>query len=163
MQQTIVIPQLGLGEALDLATSRIFQITGRSRRSEYWWTMLIVYIASIVLPVIGWIVGLFTIPLTIRRLHDTGRSGWWYGAEFIMVFFFLAFIIFDIVSMAMHPGMYSGHEEEMVIAFLMKYGLFFLIISVYKVVVLVFLCMDSEKEDNEYGESPKYKVTEDYE
>lgn len=34
-----VIPQLSFSEAFNSATSKIFQFTGRSRRSEYWWTM----------------------------------------------------------------------------------------------------------------------------
>lgn len=27
--------------------------------------------------------------------------------------------------------------------------------------LLVFLCMDSEPDENEYGESPKYVITDD--
>ncbi len=58
---------------------------GRARRREYWMFMLLNTIVSLVLSVIGsFIVGLYALAVLIpgiavgvRRLHDTGRSGWW--------------------------------------------------------------------------------------
>lgn len=74
-----VIPQLSFSEAFNNVTSKIFQFTGRSRRSEYWWTMALVYLLNIILtPFLGVFLSIATIPLTFRRLHDTGRSGWWW-------------------------------------------------------------------------------------
>ena len=69
----IVHEQLSFQDALSLATKRIFETNGRSRRSEFWWAMLVAYFISNFLPPF-WLV---TIPISIRRLHDTGRSGWW--------------------------------------------------------------------------------------
>lgn len=69
----IVHEQLSFQDALSLATKRIFETKGRSRRSEFWWAMLVAYFISNFLPPF-WLV---TIPISIRRLHDTGRSGWW--------------------------------------------------------------------------------------
>lgn len=72
----IATPSLGFVEALNAATSKIFQMKGRSRRSEFWWTQLLVIISGILLtPIIGNILSLLTIPLKVRRLHDVGRSG----------------------------------------------------------------------------------------
>ena len=64
--------------------------SGRARRKEYWLFMLFVWIVYIVLAGIGaaihapYLVGLafvaFLLPAwgaAVRRLHDTGRSGWW--------------------------------------------------------------------------------------
>jgi uncharacterized membrane protein YhaH (DUF805 family) len=65
--------------------------TGRARRTEYWMFFLVNFIISIVLAIIGRllkidnILGLIygvavLIPglaVAVRRLHDTGRSGWW--------------------------------------------------------------------------------------
>lgn len=74
---TKATPSLEFSNAINLAASRIFECKGRSRRSEFWWTQLLVYIATIALtPFVGSILRILTIPLTIRRLHDTGRSGW---------------------------------------------------------------------------------------
>jgi len=73
---------------------------GRARRAEYWWFTLILAIAAGVLALLTGLLGavneafavigvillgvLFlativpSIAVTVRRLHDTGRSGWWY-------------------------------------------------------------------------------------
>lgn len=84
---------------------------GRARRSEYWLFTLLLIIVFIVLYVpmlafagdmqttgeISPIAGLFlaligivalgtlipSIAVTVRRLHDTDRSGWWYLISFI--------------------------------------------------------------------------------
>ena len=64
---------------------------GRARRKEYWMFLLFNFIFSVI---IGFIEGLLDLPqvlsglyflaillpslaVCIRRLHDTGRSGWW--------------------------------------------------------------------------------------
>ncbi|MEH0424134.1 DUF805 domain-containing protein [Streptomyces sp. B21-083] len=64
--------------------------SGRARRKEYWMYMLFVAISYLLLLGIGyavnavWIGFIFyaavllpTLGVTVRRLHDTGRSGWW--------------------------------------------------------------------------------------
>ena len=77
--------------------------SGRSSRSEYWSFVLVwalIYISGVIVSrvdfpdVIGgiiWVaymVYLFAtlipwLALTVRRLHDTGRSGWWFLIYFI--------------------------------------------------------------------------------
>lgn len=65
--------------------------SGRSRRSEFWWFTLFSAVLSLVLGIVdraigssilGYVVSLAlllpTIAVTVRRLHDTGRSGLWY-------------------------------------------------------------------------------------
>ncbi|MEM6689014.1 MAG: DUF805 domain-containing protein [Planctomycetota bacterium] len=61
----------------------------RSSRSEYWWYVAVNFVAGLALQVLGALTGipllpmfvLATLPLgvavSIRRLHDTDRSGWW--------------------------------------------------------------------------------------
>ncbi|MBQ0057583.1 MAG: DUF805 domain-containing protein [Bacteroidales bacterium] len=53
---------------------------GRARRSEYWWFALASFICGMI-PLIGFIASLaLLLPglgVCVRRLHDTGRSGWW--------------------------------------------------------------------------------------
>jgi len=59
---------------------------GRARRKEFWFFQMIASIAIIVIamifpPTAGiflLIIALPSIAVSIRRLHDTGRSGWWY-------------------------------------------------------------------------------------
>ncbi len=58
---------------------------GRASRSEYWWFVLAIIIGSILLSAISETLGaIFNLALLVpslsagaRRLHDTGRSGWW--------------------------------------------------------------------------------------
>ena len=73
-------------------TTKYATFTGRARRSEYWFFALFNVIVSIItsaidraipgdIQIVGTIVGLaLLVPglaVGARRLHDTGRSGWW--------------------------------------------------------------------------------------
>ena len=69
--------------AVKTCFSKYFDAKGRATRPEYWWFYLlyvIVYAASSWLsPIFGLILLGMLIPLVtagIRRMHDTGRSGW---------------------------------------------------------------------------------------
>ncbi len=84
--------------------------SGRARRKEYWMFFLINFAISIAISIIeGMVLGTTFIGLiyalavflpglavTIRRLHDTNRSGWWFLIAFIpfigaiVLFVFLA-------------------------------------------------------------------------
>lgn len=88
-------------QALNLAIARIFSITGRSSRAEFWWICFILFFLSFFLGTIATfsmflfsplevlvysLFGLFgvflvsllvLIPISIRRLHDINLSGWW--------------------------------------------------------------------------------------
>lgn len=86
-----------------LALSRYAQFSGRSRRKEYWFFTLFFVLASFVavaidmvlgtldeetgVGVVGLLLGLAlmlpSLAVTVRRLHDTGRSGWWVLLFFI--------------------------------------------------------------------------------
>ena len=87
-------PMLNFGEAIERAANNLLNINGRARRSEFWWTMLVVAI-SFMIPCISSIVILLTIPLTIRRLHDTGRSGLLLAGDIILsiTFTILTFLV----------------------------------------------------------------------
>jgi uncharacterized membrane protein YhaH (DUF805 family) len=175
MSQIIETPSLGLSEALSKATSNIFKFEGRSRRSEFWWTILIVYLVNIVLtPFAGFVLDILTIPLAFRRLHDTGRSGWWWGGCAILQGIMCLVLLFDLaiyflktISM-MHDSYDVGSYEEysyngFFFPFMLKYLIFFVLILIYKIVLLVYYCTDSEPFENIYGESPKYVLKEEQE
>ena len=71
--------------------------TGRARRKEYWMFVLfylLIYIGLFVIEMLvgspGILVLIFALGLlvpslavTIRRLHDTNRSGWWFLIAFV--------------------------------------------------------------------------------
>ena len=79
-----------------------FNFGGRARRKEYWMYMLFTIIAVIVLSVIGGVVfgdnpalagslsGIYmlaslfpSLAVSVRRMHDTSRSGWWLLINFV--------------------------------------------------------------------------------
>lgn len=72
-------------EAIKTCLSKYAEFAGRASKSEYWWFMLFLFLGSaaagILSPKLG---ALFTVATLVpwlavaaRRLHDTGRSGWW--------------------------------------------------------------------------------------
>ena len=86
-------------EAVQTVFSKYATFEGRARRSEYWYFMLLVCCVNIVIRVLAAIVGdgnflatvlagistVFSlgvlvpqIAVAVRRLHDIGKSGWFY-------------------------------------------------------------------------------------
>lgn len=104
IMNTQQLPQLSIGEALKAACNKIFQFNGRSRRSEFWWTALVVLIINaITQDTISWLMYLLMIPITFRRLHDTGRSGWWWGAGIIATYAICIILAIDLgISSLIH-------------------------------------------------------------
>lgn len=105
--------------------------SGRARRKEYWYFVLFNLISLIIINFIDIMIGTFdaaagigllgglyavlaflpTLSVAVRRLHDTGRTGWWL--------------------------------------------LLYLIPLVGAIVIFVFLVLDSEPNENKYGNNPK--------
>ena len=80
-------PAVSFPQAVKLYFTRGFDFRGRSRRSEYWWATLFVALVNRILQAVEipvllylWaiVVLIFSTALVIRRLHDVGKSGWWY-------------------------------------------------------------------------------------
>lgn len=157
IMNTQQLPQLSIGEALKAACNKIFQFNGRSRRSEFWWTALVVIIiCAITHDTISWLLNLLMIPITFRRLHDTGRSGWWWGAGIIATYGFGTIFVIDLGI-----NLLINFPPAAISAFLGKFVLFAIAYIAYHIVMIVFLCQDSEPFENRYGESPKYVVDPD--
>ena len=87
--------------------------SGRARRSEYWYFGLFYVLIYIALAVIDGVMnaasnfsllsGIFALAMlipslavTVRRLHDTDRSGWWVLIGLVPVVGFIALIAFAI-------------------------------------------------------------------
>jgi uncharacterized membrane protein YhaH (DUF805 family) len=87
---------VGFTEAIRNGFQNYVTFSGRARRAEYWWWYLFVFlllcVALIVdvyaFPSSSEILRVYTlaslalalpnISVTVRRLHDIGRSGWWF-------------------------------------------------------------------------------------
>jgi uncharacterized membrane protein YhaH (DUF805 family) len=71
-------------EAIKTCFSKYADFNGRASRSEFWWWVLFVFLASAAMSMISpMLSGLFSLGVLLpniavgaRRLHDTDRSGW---------------------------------------------------------------------------------------
>lgn len=71
-------------ESIRTCFTKYVEFTGRATRPEFWWWVLFVFVASLVLGAIDNRLSMaFTLAtllpycaVTARRLHDTDRSGW---------------------------------------------------------------------------------------
>ena len=107
-------------------------------------------------PIVGCLLDLLTIPLTIRRLHDSGRSGWWWGIGALLKVGFIVFLCYDIVMAIINEDNLVGYEDQLAMTLILKYGVYSIAIAIYQVILLVLCCLDSEQVENKYGSSPKY-------
>ena len=85
------------------ALKKYADFNGRARRKEYWMFVLIYMVINIILAVLGMdiismIFGLAllvpSISIGARRLHDTGRSGWWQLIYFVPLIGLIVMIVF---------------------------------------------------------------------
>lgn len=82
---------MGFQQAVSSVFQKYFQISDRAPRSEYWYWLLFTILASVVLGFIDGLLFMNVQPLSslfglatiipsitvgVRRLHDTGRTGW---------------------------------------------------------------------------------------
>ena len=114
---------MGFGEAVKSFWSEYATFKGRSRRSEYWWIQLFLILTNLAVAVIdlilmngdverfianggGGIVGLVWILVTIvpalavlvRRLHDSGKSGWWVLIGFVPLVGSIVLLVFTVLD-----------------------------------------------------------------
>jgi uncharacterized membrane protein YhaH (DUF805 family) len=87
---------MGIQEAITTCFANYVNFAGRAARPEYWWWVLFVIVIGVILQIVGGIIlgsasgaggvlgGLFYLAtflpglaVSVRRLHDTDRSGWW--------------------------------------------------------------------------------------
>lgn len=170
-------PQVEFEESAKNVFKKMIRFNGRIRRSEYWWGVLTLFLVSMAIgfiPIIG-LVGIFPLALagcslTFRRLHDTGRSGWWIGSRIIiecLVFVLLLSLIdwptfFNALAAddehAASRALVDGFKNNSGILILC--GVLSLVDIALNVIVFIFTLLDSHPETNKYGDSPKYVPTE---
>jgi uncharacterized membrane protein YhaH (DUF805 family) len=72
-------------ESIRTCFSKYADFNGTASRSEFWWFMLFVFLVGAVLSLVSTtLASIFYLAVLLpdlavgaRRLHDTGRSGWW--------------------------------------------------------------------------------------
>lgn len=137
-----------------LPLKKYAEFEGRSRRKEYWMYVLLLIAVGLVIGTVEGIVGLSGMvgpygPLTalfllgtlvpslavgVRRLHDTGRSGWW------LLIGYGPFLLSLVLTMA------GSLQLAMILSVLALVGF---------VALLVFMVMEGTRGPNQYGPDPK--------
>ncbi len=103
---------------LDALKNKYATFEGRARRQEYWYFVLFYVLLIVALAIVDNIVGTFndeagfgllsalfvlatfipTLAVTVRRLHDTDRSGWWVLLEFVPIIGGLVLLVFMVLD-----------------------------------------------------------------
>jgi uncharacterized membrane protein YhaH (DUF805 family) len=115
-------------EWFQLAWKRYADYSGRSRRKEYWMFSLINCLIVFALEIaafaltkfgVGFIfflalVGIYALAsvvpsmsLSVRRLHDTGRSGWWLLIGLVPLFGGIVLFVFTVLDSEPGPNLYG--------------------------------------------------------
>ena len=108
-----------------------FTFTGRSRRKAYWVFFVFNVLATILANLIDNILGLTGqgvygpvstlyalavflpgLALAIRRLHDTGRSGWWMLLGFIPLLGWIVLLIFFVTDSQPGSNPYGPNPKD---------------------------------------------------
>lgn len=172
-------PSMGFIEAVETCVAKSFDFKGRARRSEFWWFMLCGTLVEWGLSLLGSVFTAFNdgslfnfftclgvvlavilfipqLSAATRRLHDTGRSGWWVFADAVPL---AALIVMLLLSFLL---VQSGSEGTMAIQDTMVSWMTWTalvlipVTSPLSIIILVFALQDSKPEENKYGPSPKY-------
>ena len=109
------VPQqrmVGFWEAVKRGFDNYAMFTGRVSRSEFWYWHLFVYVVGVIVgailvaggvsqngqysveTIIGLAFFLPTLGMSIRRLHDTGRTGWWVWINLIPLIGQIVLLVF---------------------------------------------------------------------
>ena len=175
--------RMGFVEAVKTCLKKSFVFTGRARRSEFWWWTLFSFIIGLAVSFVadeipddnllltllftfGMLafciyLGIANFAVSTRRLHDIGRSGWWYGVTLIFGVVWTVWMIVKMIGLV--GGMDLDHVDvesdafaltllkEMWDVILIPYILYI----AYSILLLVWYCKDSQPGANKYGENPK--------
>lgn len=141
-------------EAVKTALSKYAVFSGRARRKEYWYFFLFNGLVGFIIGFLGAIMQkpkamtllsllfslaflLPSISVTVRRLHDTGHSGWWY--------------LLDVAGLALsQTANQLLSPENLLVPSLMVLGALAIMLPVF-----VWVCTDSQPGTNRFGPNPK--------
>jgi uncharacterized membrane protein YhaH (DUF805 family) len=136
--------------------------TGRAPRAEYWWFYLATVIVQIPLTIVDESIGewsplssLFSLAtfipwlaVTVRRLHDTNRSGWW------LLALFLPLIAVGFAAASAVGTSLGGPAPEPTGAMLVGIGVAVIAMMIIGITMLVFMVSAGTQGPNDYGDDP---------
>jgi len=106
--------------------------SGRSRRKEYWFFVLFVVIISIVLNIIDGLIGVYdrsmgagllstifslailipSIAVSVRRLHDIDRTGWWVLIALVPLVGWIVLLVFHVQDSTPGTNRYGPNPKS---------------------------------------------------
>jgi uncharacterized membrane protein YhaH (DUF805 family) len=108
------------GTAITEAFKHMFVFKGRASRSAFWWFILFAGIIDVVISIISRaghvialayvievVIAIVTIGLQVRRLHDSGRTGWWWWIGIIPLIGGIVLLVFDCMPSTPGPNKYN--------------------------------------------------------
>ena len=134
---------------------------GRARRKEYWWFILFAILVSLAAALIDYVVGikfgfagalcslallLPQLTVTVRRLHDHDRSGWWFLFPLLP-----AIPLFFFVFLVASQGKATGTPSTGAIIGL---SIFAIIYFIACILLLVWFCTRGTIGENRFGPDP---------
>lgn len=166
-------------DAIRSCFSKYVTFSGRAARPEYWWFVLFIVIVSVVLGIIdnvtfgpraegdmsnGLLTSLFNLAILLpimaagwRRMHDTGKPGWYLLLPMLVSIATFAFMMMGIITFA---GMEKAGVDSDALrgsaVILGMTGMFaiMLVQFVLAVVLLWWLTRPSDPAENAYGPAP---------
>lgn len=154
------------------------KFSGRARRSEFWFFVLFNFVISSALNVVSqslWYatdsyaflsisyiyslaVAIPALAVTVRRLHDTGRSGWWLLAYYLPIVLTVVLFVVFFVQLLSEFSFYkldSIRAEDLPWTTVWGVLLSLLLSLIFGILIFVWLCTDSQSGTNKYGPNPK--------
>ena len=90
----------------------------------------------------------------VRRLHDTGRSGWWLGGYWLLYLVYLAMLVGSIgTSLAGAAGGVAPPPDASGPLFIAT-TILGLVMFIYAIALLVFFCLPGTPGANRFGPDP---------
>lgn len=99
--------------------------SGRARRKEYWFFRLTIFLLTLAIVFVesalgtdGIFLGLFLLAtflpdlaVTVRRLHDVGRSGWWLSIVFVPIIGAILILIWFVTEGQKNENLYGSSPK----------------------------------------------------
>jgi uncharacterized membrane protein YhaH (DUF805 family) len=156
-------PMMSFGDAIRVCFEKYATFSGRARRAEYWWFYLFTIIVRFGTGILDGIAAGGTkvqpfsaiaglallvpwLAVWTRRMHDTGRSGFWVLGFCIAIF---ALIIGIVAGVGIEAE--THQEGAAVMAGICGLGIVGVMIW-----AIVMVCLDGQRGPNQYGPDPLY-------
>lgn len=166
-------------QSVSTCLSKYVTFSGRARRSEYWWFVLFVVIGSLLLSIVDGILfgsdpetgevnqvlsGLFSLAMFLpllaagwRRLHDTGRPGWYLLLPMaisaaMMLGMFLGVAAFSVAEQASSdPDTLRAPAAVLGLAGMAVAGILQLVVLI---MMIWWMTRPTQEAENQYGPIP---------